>query len=218
VSNGSRAHNATGARLGFGEEGNEGNEDDRKSKRPKQENQALPEDAVCIDLDEVGLDDPVGWARNAIPGFLETHDDLEELKLEYNVAAGPGTVQYNRFCQAWTAASNKEWRLVFHGTPARNVDSICTHGLDPTLRKVQVYGKGEYFSFSWRFASRYCKGGDKLIIFVVLCDESGVSYYGMTDDARTPGRDRNEIIVVHKPEYQLPLAVLTFRDRRSQVP
>ena len=56
----------------------------------------------------------------------------------------------------------------------------------------------------------YCKGGNKLIIFVVLCDDTGVSYYGMTNDARTPGRCGHEIIVVHKPEHQLPLAVLTF--------
>jgi len=145
----------------------------------------------------------VCWARDAIASFLKTHDDLAELKLEYNEAARPGTVQYDRFRQAWTAASNKGWRLVFHRTPARNVDSICKNGLNPKRRTgqtPQTYGKGEYFSFSWRFASTYCKGGEiKLIIFVVLCDETGVSYYGMTNEARTPGNGGHEIIVVHRP-------------------
>eukprot|EP00900_Chrysochromulina_parva_P010558 jgi/Chrpa1/19503/Chrysochromulina_OHIO_Genome00008520-RA len=36
----------------------------------------------------------------------------------------------------------------------------------PSRLDYTVYGPGEYFTFSWKFASTYCKGGNKLIIFV----------------------------------------------------
>lgn len=36
-------------------------------------------------------------------------------------------------------------QLVFHGTPERNIQSICRQGLDPKRRAGQAYGPGEYF-------------------------------------------------------------------------
>jgi RNA:NAD 2'-phosphotransferase (TPT1/KptA family) len=39
-------------------------------------------------------------------------------------------------------------KVLFHGTDERNVDAILRDGLDPSLRKGQSYGQGEYFASS----------------------------------------------------------------------
>ena len=44
----------------------------------------------------------------------------------------------------------------------------------------------------------YCRGGRKLLVFLVLLDPSGVTATG------------GGITVIHQPEHQLPIAVVTF--------
>ena len=91
------------------------------------------------------------------------------------------------------------------------------------LRSAQAYGRGEYFAFHAITSSCFCKGGNKMIIFAVLTDASGVTFAS------------NAIIVVHKVDlestslesmlirslflpifqtsHQLPLFTWTFRNQ-----
>ena len=85
------------------------------------------------------------------------------------------------------------------------LDSICQTGLDPARRRGQALGPGEYFGGNASVSLPYCKGGRKMLVFAVLTDKSGV-----TSD--TPG-----VVVVHKPEHQLPLFVLTFTANPAQL-
>ena len=88
--------------------------------------------------------------------------------------------------------------LIIPGTMLCPLDSICRTGLDPARRSGQALGPGEYFGGNANVSLPYCKGGRKMLVFAVLTDKSGV-----TSD--TPG-----VVVIHKPEHQLPLFVLTF--------
>mmetsp|Transcript_1963 Transcript_1963/g.3994 ORF Transcript_1963/g.3994 Transcript_1963/m.3994 type:complete len:281 (-) Transcript_1963:1490-2332(-) len=89
-------------------------------------------------------------------------------------------------------------RLAFHGTAEKNIQPILQHGLDPSLRKGQIYGQGEYFGANPSLSLGYCKGGNKMIIFAIITHDS---------DIKGPAQN---IAVVNKRERQLPVAVLSF--------
>ena len=85
---------------------------------------------------------------------------------------------YDRFFASWTAAPLKRLRMVFHGTDEKNIPAICKDGLDPGRRGTavgQAYGPGEYFGGDASVSHGYCKGGRKMIIFVVLLEPTGVT-------------------------------------------
>ena len=107
---------------------------------------------------------------------------------------------YNRFVESWQRVPDQTVKLCFHGTAEANIDAICRDGLDPKRRSGQAYGPGEYFGAAGNatISIAYCKGGRKMLVFAVLVDKSGLTC------------DNGQIIVVNKPEYQLPLFVLTF--------
>ena len=86
--------------------------------------------------------------------------------------------------------------LVFHGTLESNVESILSNGLDPSLRRGQQFGQGEYFAASPDLPLRYCRGGTKMLVFLVITTKF---------DLR--GHD---IVVVKKSQRQLPIATLSF--------
>ena len=114
----------------------------------------------------------------------------------------PGTPLYERFFAAWARVPDKSMRLVFHGTPEKNIDAICREGLDPKRRSGQALGPGEYFGGQPMISLGYCKGGHKMLVFCILTDPSGVTQF----NEQIPGG----VAVIHKPEHQLPLAVVTF--------
>ena len=66
-------------------------------------------------------------------------------------------------------------KLCFHGTPEQNVASILGQGLDPARRAGQAYGPGEYFGANAAVSIPYCRGGTKMVLFVVLTDPSGIT-------------------------------------------
>ena len=61
-----------------------------------------------------------------------------------NEHSRPGTPLYNRFVTAWERVADQTVLLAFHGTAEQNIDSICQTGLDPSLRRGQALGPGEY--------------------------------------------------------------------------
>ena len=124
----------------------------------------------------------------------------------------PGTPLYNRFFAAWAAVPDKSMRLVFHGTPERNIDAICRDGLDPKLRHAQALGPGEYCGRTAQISINYCRGGKKMLVFAILTDPSGVTRFKGRVGAGIAG-----IAVIHKPEHQLPLAIVTFDPAKLRV-
>lgn len=89
-----------------------------------------------------------------------------------------------------------------HGFPRHRRGECRRHlprdGLDPNWRSGQAMGPGEYFGEQATTSLTYCKGGRKMLVFLVLLDPSGVTATGQG------------VTVIHKPEFQLPIAVVTF--------
>jgi len=140
--------------------------------------------------------------RDSIPAFLNGPScagwTFDLTSLVVNPASAPGQALYERFLEAWTETDMKV-RLVFHGTPEANIPAIFREGLDPKRRTGQAFGKGEYFGATAAVSAPYCRGqGTRLIVFAVLTDPSGITV------------ENANIVVVHKPEHQLPLASAAF--------
>ena len=87
--------------------------------------------------------------------------------------------------------------LAFHGSPRANEATILRDGLDPSRRRRQAYGPGEYFG--WNAATSLGYGdGSTLIVFALLLDRTGVTHRDGT------------LVVVHRADHQLPLFAVTF--------
>lgn len=119
--------------------------------------------------------------------------------IEENPHSKVGTPLYNRFVQAWQQVQDQSVTLAFHGTSEGNIESICRYGLDPSKRCGQALGVGEYFGQNALTSHPYCKGGKKMLVVALLMDSTGLTC------------NQNGVVVIHKPEHQLPLFVLTFR-------
>ena len=87
-------------------------------------------------------------------------------------------------------------QIVFHGTSESNIRNILHNGLDPSLRRGQSLGQGEYFAANPALPLQYCGGGKKMLVFAVI-----------TCDSDLRGRD---VIVVKDGARQLPIATLSF--------
>jgi len=180
---------------------------DARRRRLDQRRSTITADADCIDCEDEAATDLLHEQRAGISDFLgQRAKALTVSEIWHNPASKPGGHLYERFFTAWASAPSKKLRLVFHGTPEANVEAICRDGLDPTKRSGQVYGKGEYFGGDATVSLGYCRGGRKMIVFVVLLDPSGVTMEGMTQ--------AGEMVVINKPEFQLPLAVITFSQKQ----
>ena len=102
------------------------------------------------------------------------------------------------FLKTCAESTDKEFnvQIVFHGTSESNIESILSSGLDPLLRRGQQFGQGEYFASSPDLPLRYCRGGTKMLVFLVI-----------TTKFNLRGHD---IVVVKKTQRQLPIATLSF--------
>ena len=122
-----------------------------------------------------------------------------------------GALLYERFVAAWERVPDKTIKLVFHGTPSENIPSICKTGLDPKRRTGQAHGKGEYFGQSMDVSKGYCRNGRHMLVFAVLLDKSGLTQVRDTSA-------KQHMIVVHRSEHQLPLAVVTMSGKAFTPP
>ncbi|KAL7539910.1 hypothetical protein ACHAWF_006542 [Thalassiosira exigua] len=113
--------------------------------------------------------------------------------------------KHQRFVEECVKCSAEEEcydvRVVFHGTAEINIQSILRDGLDPSLRRGQTYGQGEYFANNPAMSLHYCKGGKKMVVFAVITAKADVR--------------AKDLIVVNKSERQLPLAALSFEGYSS---
>ena len=164
---------------------------------------AVPAHADVVDVDDEASTDLLHEQRQRLPAFLrENERQLPVTDIAMNPHSLPGTPLYERFFAAWAHVPNKSMRLVFHGTSEENIDAICREGLDPKRRRGQAMGPGEYFGGQPAVSLGYCRGGRKMLVFCILTDPSGVTQF----NEQIPGG----VAVIHKPEHQLPLAVVTF--------
>ena len=153
-------------------------------------------DAPTISVEE---DDLLYEERRKLKTFLQSSaQGLPVSDMWPNPASQPGGRLYERFVAAWAQVPCKRMRMVFHGTAEENVAAICRDGLDPNRRSGQAMGPGEYFGEQATTSLTYCRGGRKMLVFLVLLDPSGVTATG------------SGVTVIHKPEFQLPIAVVTF--------
>ena len=153
-------------------------------------------DAPTISVEE---DDLLYEERRKLKTFLQSSaQGLPVADTWSNPASQPGGRLYERFVAAWAQVPCKLMRMVFHGTAEANVAAICRDGLDPNRRSGQAMGPGEYFGEQASTSLTYCRGGRKMLVFLVLLDPSGVTATG------------SGVTVIHKPEFQLPIAVVTF--------
>ena len=76
-----------------------------------------------------------------------------------------------------------------HGLPRHRQGECRRHlqrdGLDPNWRSGQAMGPGEYFGEQATTSLTYCKGGRKMLVFLVLLDPSGVTATGQGVTVRT---------------------------------
>ena len=137
--------------------------------------------------------------RRALTTFLNRKaDSLRIREVWSNPESFPGGRLYERFREAWEAVPQSGLRMCFHGTNEANIAAICHDGLDPARRAGQAMGPGEYFGGHAHVSLGYCKGGRKMLVFCVLTHKSGLT------------ANTDAVLVVNKPEHQLPIAVVTF--------
>ena len=103
-------------------------------------------------------------------------------------------------------AARNQWpdhvvQIGFHGTKAVNIDAIAADGLDPSLRKGQVHGAGEYFGETINLSLPYMQGASRLLVFLLLVPRAGTTGHGLV--YRGHGT-----IVIDDARMQLPIATV----------
>ena len=138
-------------------------------------------------------------------GMTEAEKFLERLLLytdiKENVHSMPGEALYKKFKAARDnlPVADRKTVLAFHGSPDKNIDSICANGYNSALRFGQAYGPGEYFSTSAATAINYCRGGNRLLLNELLLGHVNKHHtqYG-------------HIIVMKLPAHYLPRFIITL--------
>ena len=90
--------------------------------------------------------------------------------------------------------------LAFHGTAEGNIQSICNNGYDPSRRKGQALGPGEYFAVSPGTPLGYCSGGKKILLNELLLGKHGTHHTRQGD-----------IVVMKNPAHDLPRFIIEFQ-------
>jgi len=140
--------------------------------------------------------------RSEVDKYLQQFSNLKVVKIEENAHAKPGGSLYNKFKDKyWKLSKHQQTtQLAFHGTAEANIQSICANGFDPSRRRGQAYGPGEYFAITPDIPMRYCGGGKKLLLNELLLGQQGkhhTRYY--------------EIVVMKDPAHELPRFIITFQ-------
>lgn len=133
--------------------------------------------------------------------FLAGFSNLKVVKIDSNPHAEVGGTLYKRFITARNNLnpSDRTTCLAFHGTSESNIPSICANGYDPSKRKLQAYGRGEYFATTPDTSLSYCSGGKKMLLNELLLGQPNIHHTKSGD-----------IIVMKYPEHDLPRFIITF--------
>ena len=137
--------------------------------------------------------------------FLKQFPILKVIKITENPSAmPPNGALFQMFHSAWKQLpSNSGQRntiLAFHGTAEGNIQSICNNGYDPSRRKGQAHGAGEYFAVSPKTPLGYCRGGKKILLNELLLGQHGTHH-----------TRHGDIVVMKNPAHDLPRFIIEFQ-------
>lgn len=137
-----------------------------------------------------------------VQAFLKQFSGLNVLHILENEHAKLGGVLYKKFMAARNnlPPGYQNTCLAFHGTPEKNIPSICKEGYDPSKRSAQAYGPGEYFASTPNTSMSYCQQGKKMLLNELLLGQEGLHH-----------KKTGDIIVVQYPDHDLPRFVITFQ-------
>jgi hypothetical protein len=91
----------------------------------------------------------------------------------------------------------------WHGTQSKtNIESICSHGFDPKLRKTQTFGYGEYFGYTSSISRAYCGTTHYLILSVLLTGPWLSNHQNFCYIVDNP--------ICNQNSYVLPLLIVNF--------
>jgi len=88
----------------------------------------------------------------------------------WNPGLRTGSESLSRFQLALTKVSDgiNNGFFAWHGTSENVIEKICDTGFDPTKRRGQVYGEGEYFGVDASVSRGYSRGCNHLIVAYIL--------------------------------------------------
>ena len=148
------------------------------------------------------VDQNILTKRDAVDAFLKQFSSVfNVVNLVENPSAKSGTQLFKRFQTAWKGLNpnKRKTMLAFHGTPEANIQSICTNGFDPSRRKGQACGPGEYFAKTPTTSLGYCGRGKKMLLCELLLG-----------DVNTHHTIHGDIVVMKDPAHDLPRFVVEF--------
>lgn len=100
-------------------------------------------------------------------------------------------------------STNDSYIFSWHGTGTKqNIHSICDVGFDPSLRRSQSYGPGEYFGVNPTVCRSFCASSNFIIVAVVACGPWLRSFDGRCHVVENP--------LCFKMTYVLPILVVNF--------
>ena len=152
---------------------------------------------LCLHVDQNIL-----TKRDAVDAFLKQFSGvLRVVNLVENPSAKPGGQLFERFQTAWKGLNpgQRKTMLAFHGTPEANIQSICINGFDPSRRRGQAYGPGEYFVKTPSVPMGYCQGGKKMLLCELLLGQVNIHH-----------TTHGDIVVMKDPAHNLPRFVIEF--------
>ena len=140
-------------------------------------------------------------SKTEVDAFLKQFPVLKVVRLEENQSAKCGGQLFQRFQSVWRGLNPNQRKtiLAFHGTPEKNIQSICTNGFDPSRRSKQQHGPGEYFATTPGVPVKYCQGGKKMLLCELLLG-----------DVNTHHTIHGDIVVMKDPAHDLPRFVVEF--------
>ena len=111
-----------------------------------------------------------------------------------------------RYMRARLLALHSVPEYLWHGTAGSNIADICENGFDPSKRRGQAHGPGEYFSPNSNFSDGYSHADASGCKRMLLCS--------VLPGPHTQKADEN-IVVVNNPadrrlSYCLPVCVVTY--------
>ena len=108
--------------------------------------------------------------------------------------------------------------FAWHGTSEAAIPLICNTGFDPSVRRGQAMGPGEYFGGVPSISHGYTKGSSRMLVACVL-NVPGVTTAGHG----SPWVAGSQYVVVNNPvDFQttfcLPLLVVTYNKPYTPIP
>ena len=134
---------------------------------------------------------------------MEAFSDLKVIKITENPSAmPPNGALFQKFQSAWKKlpSGQRNTILAFHGTAEGNIQSICNNGYDPSKRKRQAKGAGEYFAVTPVTPKGCSKIGKKMLLNELLLGKEGTHH-----------TKHGDVVVMKYPTHDLPRFIIEFQ-------